>query len=114
MRGARGRDVLQELAAALKKVWLAKVRTVLGPDASYDKDVSILNRVVRWCEDCLLYEADPRRVETLLREAGLENCEALSTPGVKETSDLTSAAWFEESGLGEEGVGNFAVAGSLS
>ena len=79
-------EALLEIAAALKKVWLVKVRAVLGPEASDDKEVSILNRVVRWCDDCLLYEADPRHVEKLLRDAGLEDCKSLSTPGVKSTT----------------------------
>ena len=68
----------------MEKLWLVKVRATLGPEASGDKEVSILNRVVRWCDDWLLYEADPRHVEKLLSEAGLENCKSLNTPGAKE------------------------------
>ena len=78
---------------------------MLGPEPEYDKEVSILNRVIRWCDDCLLYEADPRHVEKLLRTADLEKCNVLSTPGVKESSDLTCNAWFEESGLEHGEVG---------
>ena len=39
--------------------------------------------MVRWTEDGILYEADPRHVEKLLRDLGMENCKPLSTPGVK-------------------------------
>ena len=50
--------------------------------------------------------ADPRHVEKLLREAGLEDCKPVATPGVKEASATASTAWFEESGLppGQEDV----------
>jgi hypothetical protein len=41
-------EALKMVAAALQKVWLVKIRAVLGPEASDDKEVSILNRVVRW------------------------------------------------------------------
>ena len=82
---------------------------MLGPEPEDDKEVSILNRVIRWCEDCLLYEADPRHVEKLLRNADLEKCNAMSTPGIKESSDLTCDAWFEESGLGHGEVGDSVV-----
>ena len=42
----------------------------------------------------MLYEADPRHVEKLLKEAGLECCNALNTPGVKEPTS-PEKAWFE-------------------
>ena len=70
-----------------------------GPRARDDKEASILNRIVRCCDDCLLYEADHRHVEKLLREAGLEDCKSVTTLGVKEASATTTTAWFEESGL---------------
>ena len=50
----------------------------------------------------MVYEADPRHVEKLLREAGLEDCKSVSTPGVKEAPTTTSTTWFEESGLSPE------------
>ena len=56
---------------------------MLGPEAGDDKEISILNRVVRWEKGHLKYEADPRHVEKLLRGEGLEDCRSLSTPGVK-------------------------------
>ena len=87
-------EALLEIAEALKKVWLVKVRATLGPEPKDDKEVSILNRIVRWCDDCLLYEADPRHVEKLLREAGLEDCKSLNTPGAKDPNDKTS--WFDQ------------------
>ena len=87
-------QALKEVTASLQKVWLVKVRATLGPEATDDKEVSILNRVIRWTEDALLYEADPRHVEKLLRNAGLEDCKPLGTPGVKEPVS-EGKAWFE-------------------
>ena len=43
-------------------------------------------------------------MEKLLKEAGLESCKSVTTPGVKEASDVTGTAWFEESGLTQGGV----------
>ena len=87
-------EALEQITVALQKVWLVKVRATLGPEATDDKEVSILNRIVRWTEDSLLYEADPRHVEKLLKDAGLENCKSVSTPGVKEATS-SDRAWFE-------------------
>jgi hypothetical protein len=87
-------EALDEVVKSLEKVWLIKVRALLGPDPTDDKEVSILNRIIRWKEDCLLYEADPRHVEKLLKEAGLEDCNALGTPGTKLPTD-SAKAWFE-------------------
>ena len=80
---------MKKVAEDLRKVWIIKVRATLGPEPGDDKEVSVPNRIVRWCDDCLLYEADPRHVEKLLREAGLENCKSVTTPGVKEASETT-------------------------
>ena len=75
----------------MQKVWLVHVRATLGPEPTDDKEVSILNRVIRWTEDSLLYEADPRHVEKLMRDAGLEDCNALGTPGVKTPTDTNKS-----------------------
>ena len=71
-------EALKKVAEDLRKVWIIKVRATLGPEPGDDKEVSILSRIVRWCDDCLLYEAYPRHVEKLLREARLEGCKSVS------------------------------------
>ncbi len=40
---------------------------------------------MRWCPDRVEYEADPRQVERLIAECGLEGCKPMATPGVKAT-----------------------------
>ncbi len=82
-------EALEGVTKALQKVWLVKVRATLGPEPKDDKEVSILNRVVRRTEECLLYEVDPRHVEKLLREADMESCKEVITPGAKEVSSLS-------------------------
>ena len=75
-------DALKAIAKEMRQFWIVKVRAVLGPEPTDDKEVSIPKRVVRWTDDCLLYEADARHVEKLLKEAGVEGCKSLITPGV--------------------------------
>ena len=57
----------------------------LGPAPSDAKEGRALNRVVRWCESHIEYEADPRQVERLISECGLEGAKAVATPSVKAT-----------------------------
>jgi len=55
----------------------------LGPGPEDAKEARILNRVVRWEEGRLEYEADPRQVERLLADCGLEGCKPMVTPGAR-------------------------------
>ena len=41
--------------------------------------------MVRWCEDSLKYEADPRQVERLVEECGLIGAKSVATPSTKPT-----------------------------
>ena len=62
-----------------------------GPGADDGKEARALNRVVRWCEDRIEYEADPRQAERLIPECGLSGAKSVATPGVKATfSELES------------------------
>ncbi|MBV61870.1 MAG: hypothetical protein CMH65_11270 [Nevskiales bacterium] len=57
----------------------------LGPGHHDSKEARVLNRVVRWTNSGLEYEADPRQAERLVRDLKLEGAKALGTPGVKAT-----------------------------
>ena len=57
----------------------------IGPGPNDAKEARVLNRVIRWCEDRIEYEADPRQIERLVAECGLEGSKCVSTPGVKPT-----------------------------
>ncbi len=55
----------------------------LGPGPNDAKEISMLNRIVRWTPRGIEYEADPGQVEKLLREIELEGANGAVTPGVK-------------------------------
>ena len=57
----------------------------LGPGDHDDKEGRVLNRIVRWIDEGLVYEADPRQHEKLVQELGLEGAKAVATPCVKPT-----------------------------
>ncbi len=57
----------------------------LGPGPNDAKEGRALNRVIRWCDGRLEYEADPRQVERLVAECGLTGSNSVATPGVKAT-----------------------------
>ena len=60
--------------ATLSQKYELKETARLGPDPSDDKEVRILNRIVRWTDESIEYEADPRHAEKLVQELGLEGC----------------------------------------
>ncbi len=57
----------------------------LGPGPNDAKEARALNRVVRWLDDRIEYEADPRQAERLMAECGLDGCKSMTTPGVQPT-----------------------------
>ncbi len=46
--------------------------------------MKFLNRVIRWTEGGLEYEADPRHAELIIKQLGLEEAKEVATPGEKE------------------------------
>ena len=62
----------------------------LGPSEKDDKEVKILNRIARWTEDGIQYEADPRQAERLVSDLGLDDTRRVGTPGVKQTFEMAS------------------------
>ena len=55
----------------------------LGPAPDDAKEGTVLNRVIRWTEEGIEYEADPRQCERLLEATQLETANCVATPGVK-------------------------------
>eukprot|EP00969_Alexandrium_andersonii_P226000 9980114-Alexandrium_andersonii.AAC.1 len=75
--------------------FLCKVEGRLGGGPSDLKEVKLLSRIIRWAPDGLLYEADPRHAEQLLR--GLREFETagirgISYPGYKRDPAAEEAA----------------------
>ena len=77
--------VFDDVVKDLKEYWIIKVRAILGPEQKDEKEVSILNRVLRWTNDGIEYEADPRQIEKLLEGLHLdgEGVNTAATPGQK-------------------------------
>ena len=57
---------------------------VLGPDEGQQKEVRVLNRILRWTDKGVEYEADPRHVEIILKQLNIGDCKAVVTPGTKD------------------------------
>ena len=68
-----GQEDLDWNKGVLANKYLVKVRSILGPERQDDKVADILNRVVERHDDELLREADPRYVEKMLEDIGLED-----------------------------------------
>ena len=62
-----------------------KIRGMMGPDAGDEKEIRILNRVVKWESDKLIYEADDKHVSNILFELGFdEKTKGLDMPTAKD------------------------------
>ena len=62
---------------------------MLGPNEDQVQQVRFLNRVITWEHGGLTWEPDPRHVELIVRQLGLENAKPLKVPGVKEETRRT-------------------------
>ena len=60
-----------------------KIRGVLGPEATDDKKIEVLNRTIEWGEDGISYEGDPRRAKAIIKGMGMSQGKAVAAPGVK-------------------------------
>ena len=56
----------------------------LGPEVGQEREVRILNGVIRWTPEGLEYEPDQRHAEIAICELGLEGARAVTIPGTKE------------------------------
>ena len=64
----------------------------LGPGPDDDKEARVLNRIVRWTEHGIEYEADPRQAEKLIRDLKFDaGVKTVVTPGVKLTREQLDA-----------------------
>ena len=73
----------------IKNKFEVKFRARLGEDKKDDKSVSILNRVLEWVDGVgVMYEADQRHAEMMVKDLGLENSKPVVTPGEVERGEL--------------------------
>ena len=77
------KDNLDWMEREIGKQYEITIGPRLGPGKSDAKEAVVLNRVVRWCEDAIEWEADPRQVERLAADCGLAESKPVATPGVR-------------------------------
>jgi hypothetical protein len=85
----------------LMRMWFEiKVRAILGKNPGDDKEVVILNRTVRWTQEGIEYQADPKHRRKLLEYFGMdESSNVLKHNGIE---DRREEEWDEEElGKGE-------------
>ena len=71
------------LRDSLSREWTVEIRGVLArPDAKIQQ-LSVLSRLVSWTASGIMFEADPRHVDLVLKESGLCNGSAVTSPLVK-------------------------------
>ena len=75
---------LDWLEAQLKGKYELREGSRLGPGPDDAKELTVLNRVLRYTPDGFEYEADPRQTDKLLEGLNLDrNCNGAATPGLK-------------------------------
>ena len=77
---------LDWLEQALEARYAITKRGRLGSGSEDAKELTLLNRIVRWVDGKgIEVEADPRQAERLVAQLGLTGANPLTTPGVKPT-----------------------------
>ena len=95
---------LDRFREELKKRYELKESARLGPANGDDKEGRVLNRIVRWPQEGLTYEAGPGQHEKLVSELGFgEGVRPVSTPVIK----MTEAQVREDVPLPEHKVSHF-------
>ena len=77
------KDSLDWYEAKMEEKYELTKQPRLGPGREDAKEAIILNRVIRWSEHGIEYEADPRQAEKLVAECGMVNVNPVGTPGVR-------------------------------
>ena len=73
---------LKYVAEVFQNKYKTKVRGILGSDL-HMKAMTILNRIVEWTNAGIQCEADPRHVDLIIEELGLENANGSDVTGSK-------------------------------
>lgn len=81
--------------------FLVKVVGRLGDGPQDVREISILNRIVRWTQEGIHYEADPRHAELLVRDVEASG-PVVRTPGVNDDRKSGGAQGDAEEASGEE------------
>ena len=88
----KGTDLLW-LKEALETRYGLKYGGMLRPDSHDTKDATILTRLIHFGEDETTYESDPRHVQILVRELGLQDAKDVVTAGLLASTILNVHCW---------------------
>ena len=77
-------DQLDWFRSEIQGKFEVKLRGRIGPSSNDDKTIRLLNRVFEWTERGILFEADQRHAEIIIKDNGLKlDSKGVVTPGVK-------------------------------
>ena len=62
---------MEEIRAQMQSWWGSKLRGLVGDEEGDDKEVTILNRMLKWDGDALTMTADDKHVREILKEFNL-------------------------------------------
>ena len=85
---------IMRFKAGMEEKYDISFKGMLGPDPRDKKEMTLLNRVIRYSHRGLEWEADPRHCEQIARELGLTPgvTTALSTPSTRPTAEEIAAS----------------------
>ena len=75
---------------------------VLGPGRNQQREVRVLNTVVKWSKHGIYYEADQRHSEIVVCEMGLENAQPAPTAGTREEKRRRASLQSSKGGSGRK------------
>ena len=78
--------VIRYIADKMSERYKLKLRGALGPDSWDDRELVILDRIVRWQSDGIRYEPDPRHAEMIISQLNLHEARPVGSPGAKQQS----------------------------
>ncbi len=81
------KEDLDWLESEMQAHYELTIQPRLGPGDGDAKEAIILNRVIRWTDQGIEYEADPRQSEKLVAECGMAGTNSVATPGVRLSFD---------------------------
>ena len=77
-------DQLMWLKGKLEDNYQVKTQ-IVGPDDNQMQEIKILNRIVSWGKKFgIHYEADPRHIEIIIEQLGLQDAKPVCSPGTRE------------------------------
>ena len=79
---------LNWVRAELEKRYKLKAK-ITGPEEKDEKETQFLGRSVRWTPHGVTWEADTKHVEKLLEQAGMTECNSVTSP-------LTTAVYADQ------------------